>query len=51
MAKGSGLRGIQKDIEKKFYKAVAELAEDVAFDIEAAYEQSIDEFYADYDPK
>lgn len=47
MAKSS-LQSIQKDIEKRFKSAIKDMADDVAFEIEKAYETVIEEFYNDY---
>lgn len=41
---------ILKDITNKFNKAVEEMASEVTFQIEEAYEDTIEEFYEDYDP-
>lgn len=38
------------DITEKFNEAVEEMASEMTFQIEHAYEETIDEFYEDYDP-
>lgn len=40
-----------KKLEKKFNEAIELFAQDVAMQIEGAYENIIDEFYAEYDPR
>lgn len=51
MAKNQGLDSIRKDIEKKYNIALKELAEEMSYQIESAYETVIDKFYDDYSPK
>jgi len=48
MTKNQGLKGIENDIKSKYNKAVKELADEVAFKIENAYETFIEQFYEDY---
>lgn len=43
-------KAILKNIKKRFNIVLQEFAEDVAFNIEKAYESVIDMFYADYGP-
>lgn len=48
--KATGMRAIANDIRRRFNSAVAEFAEEVAFEIEKSYESVIEQFYDDYDP-
>lgn len=41
---------IEADIRKKVQQAMADAAYDIAFDIQAAYESSIEAFYNDFSP-
>ena len=50
MAKSNLEKTVMKKIEKGLKKALKETAEDVLFEIEEAYEKTIDEFYEDYGP-
>lgn len=49
--KNGALSAIENDIKKKFNKAISEMADEVTFQIDSAYETVIDKFYNDYTPK
>lgn len=42
---------IVKDTKKRYSKAIEEMAEEVAYEIEKSYESVIDMFYSDYTPR
>lgn len=51
VAKSNPLEDIKIDIESKYNLAVAELAAEITFQIQAAYETVVQSFYEDYTPR
>lgn len=51
MAKQDPMEMIKRDLEKKYEKALKRFAEEMTYQVEAAYESVVQSFYDDYTPR